>query len=255
MTPPPPGSSADSAAARGGSSSRTEGGSGERPPAPPRWASGARGWLAAGLCVLASTGALLHLAFRSARAPVLAAPRPGVAFEDRFDRSSIGPGYFTTGMHWRLHRGELWAPGAKNNPLWLELRLPRDVAVELDARSETTAGDRSGDIKLEIFGDGRNHASGYVCIFGGWGNTVSVVARLDEHGADRKERRDRKVEPGRTYHMRLERRGGALRWLVDGQLFMEYDDPRPLAGEGHDRFAFSGWASDVFFDNLIVAPL
>jgi len=202
-------------------------------------------------CVLAATGALLHLAARG-EAPVSV---HGPRFEDRFDRTALGPDYFTTGMHWRIAGGELWAPEAKNNPLWLRMRLPRDVAVEFDARSETTTGDRQGDIKFEIFGDGRNHASGYICVFGGWNNTVSVIARLDEHAADRKERKDRKVEARRTYHMRVERRGQRLRWLVDGQPFLEYDDPRPLAGPGHDRFAFSGWAADLFFDNLRVEPL
>ncbi len=43
--------------------------------------------------------------------------------------------------------------------------------------------------------------------------------------------------------------------LVDGTPFIEFDDPRPLAGNGHDRFGFSGWAADLFFDNLVVQPL
>lgn len=211
---------------------------------------GWRGVAVLGLCVLAANAALLHLAARG-EAPVAV---QGDRFEDRFDRAALGSGYFTTGSHWRISRGELWSAAARNNPLWLELRLPRDVAVEFDARSETAGGDRAGDIKFEIFGDGRDHASGYVCIFGGWGNRISVIARRDEHGADRRERRDRQVEPGRTYHMRVERRGRLVRWLVDGAPFLEYDDPRPLEGRGHDRFGFSGWTADVFFDNLEVRP-
>jgi hypothetical protein len=210
-----------------------------------------RGWLALGLCVAAANLALVHLLLRGDPPVSVAGPR----FEDRFDRTAIGLDYFATGMHWRIANGELWAPEAKNNPLWLRMRLPRDVAVEFDARSETGSGDRTGDIKFEIFGNGRDHASGYVCIFGGWGNTISVIARLDEHGAERKERKDRKVAPGRAYHMRVERRGDLLRWYVDRELFMEYDDPRPLEGKGHDRFGFSGWAADLFFDNLRIDPL
>lgn len=238
------------------SSRRRVGGEPLAPPAPPAGRDpdrplSRRGWLALGACVLAANAALLHLALRG-EAPVTV---PGPRFEDRFDRAALGRDYFTTGMHWRIARGELWSPEAKNNPLWLAMRLPPQVAIEFDARSETASGDRSGDIKFEVFGDGRNHASGYVCIFGGWGNTVSVIARLDEHGADREERADRKVEPGRTYHMRLERRGGTLRWFVDGALFLEYEDPEPLQGRGHDRFGFSGWAADLFFDNLRIAPL
>ena len=227
--------------------SPARGAGGPDPDRPLSW----RGWLALGLCAVAANAGLLLLAARGEAPASVAGPR----FQDRFERAAIGPGYSTTGMHWRIARGELWAPEAKNNPLWLRMRLPRDVAVEFDARSESTTGDRQGDIKFEIFGDGREHASGYVCIFGGWNNTVSVIARRDEHGADRKERRDRRVVPKRTYHMRVERRARSLRWFVDGDLFLEYDDPRPLAGRGHDRFGFSGWAADLVFDNLRVEPL
>lgn len=200
---------------------------------------------------MAANGPLIYGALRGEPPPTV----PGPRFADAFERPSIGPGWFATGGHWRIQDGELWAAEARNNPLWLEMRLPRDVVVEFDARSETASGSRPGDIKFEVFGNGRDHASGYVCVFGGWGNTISVIARLDEHGADRRERRDVKVEPGRTYHVRLERRGRELRWLVDGQPFLSFDDPRPLEGKGHDRFGFSSWEADVFFDNLRIAPL
>jgi hypothetical protein len=210
-----------------------------------------RGWAAIAACVLAANVALLHHLLRR-EAPVTV---QGSHFSDDFDRAAIGPNYFTTGMHWRILRGELWAPEAKNNPLWLQMRLPRDVAIEFDARSETATGSRPGDIKFEVFGNGRDHASGYVCVFGGWGNQISVVARLDEHGADRKERHDARVEPKRTYHMRVERQGHELRWFIDGRPFLTFDDPRPLEGKGHDRFGFSSWEADVFFDNLRIERL
>ncbi len=210
-----------------------------------------RGWTAVAACVLGANAMLFHQLLRGEAPVAVQGPR----FTDDFDRASVGPSYFATGAHWRILRGELWAPEAKNNPLWLQMRLPRDVAIEFDARSETATGNRPGDIKFEVFGDGRDHASGYVCVFGGWGNQISVIARLDEHGADRKERRDARVEPRRNYHMRVERRGRELRWFVDGRPFLTFDDPRPLEGKGHDRFGFSSWEADVFFDNLRIEPL
>jgi hypothetical protein len=210
-----------------------------------------RGWLAVAAAVLAAQAAFLHLWLR--REPVVTVPGP--RFEDRFDRERIGPDWWSAGGHWQLRDGELWSPGARNNPLWLRMRLPRDVAIEFEARSETAAGPRAGDIKLEVFGDGRDHASGYVLIFGGWGNQVSAIARRDEHGADRQERRDRRVEPGRTYHMRVERKGNALRWLVDGEPFLAFEDPAPLEGKGHDRLGFSSWDADLVFDDLRIEPL
>jgi hypothetical protein len=189
----------------------------------------------------------LHYALRG-DAPVSAS----VPFEDDFERENGSPGgaYSATGAAWRIASGWLHSPGAKNNPLWIGARLPRDVVVEFDART-----DGNGDIKCEIFGNGRDHASGYVLVFGGWSNTVSVIARLDEHGKDRKERKDRPVEKGRTYRFRVERKGTRLDWSIDGEPFMTFDDPAPLEGPGHDRFALSSWANDVFFDRLVIRPL
>jgi hypothetical protein len=36
---------------------------------------------------------------------------------------------------------------------------------------------------------------------------------------------------------------------------IEIVDPHPLRGRGHDRFAFSTWDVDVFYDNLKITPL
>jgi hypothetical protein len=82
-----------------------------------------------------------------------------------------------------------------------------------------------------------------------------VIARLDEHARNRIENHLAKVEKGRTYRIRVERRGGLLRWFNDGVLVMELDDRKPLWGKGNDRFGFSTWDSDVFFDNLKIEPL
>ena len=68
-------------------------------------------------------------------------------------------------------------------------------------------------------------------------------------------RADLKVERGRTYHMVVTKQGGLLRWEMDGQLALEMNDPAPLSGSGHDRFGFSSWANDTYFDNLSITPL
>jgi hypothetical protein len=206
-------------------------------------------WLPLAVLLAIINVPFLHLALRG-QADVKAA----VPFSDDFERAptALGDAWKApTGGFWRIQEGWLYSPGVKNNPLWLQAALPRDVAVEFDVRAEHA----SGDIKCEIFGDGRGHSTGYVLIFGGWSNTISTIARLDEHGADRKERRDRKVEKGRSYHFRIERRGGRLEWMIDGERFLAFDDPAPLSGPGHDRFGLSSWATDVFFDNVSVQPL
>jgi len=175
-----------------------------------------------------------------------AGPFASLPFSDDFNRSELGR-YWQGDPGWKIRDGQVYSTGTANQPLWLRLRLPDDFVVELDARSESA----DGDIKFELCGDGRRHASGYILIFGGWRNTISTIARLDEHGADRVEfRRRGLVQPGKSYHFKVVRRGKVLRWYVDGKLFLDYYDSDPLHGDGHDRFAFNNWQSPLFFDNL-----
>jgi hypothetical protein len=239
------------------------------------------GWAVLAGVILVLNLPLVHRAFRGAQPATATVP-----YSDDFaDPSTVSRNYWTTGGHWRVVSGELLAPGVKNNPLWLQARLPRDVAVEFDARSESP----EGDLKVEIFGDGLNHASGYVLIHGGWNNRLSVIARLDEHGTSLNDLRQKAqrvasakglpnadlvqtgvfrprthmrveanpypAQPGKTYHWRIERRGSLLRWSIDGELFLELDDPFPLEGKGHDRFGFSAWEAQLYFDNLRIVPL
>ena len=204
-------------------------------------------WVLAGVVVLVQVP-LLHQACW--HAPAAKAEMP---FSDDFDRAKLGEHY-----HWffkasrpHLESGRLNTGAVKNNPIWLDLALPADVRITFDAQSTS----RTGDLKWECFGNGRDHESGYVFIFGGWNNTISAIARLDEHGTDRKERKDFRVDPARVYRMRLERKDGHLKWFVDDAIFLEWDDPDPLAGRRHDRFAFSAWETPGLYDNLRIEAL
>jgi hypothetical protein len=186
--------------------------------------------------------------------PAITAP-----FTDDFSRTELGPNWHVTGSaNYRLVNGTLRIEKAYNHPAWLKRKLPRDVVVEFDVTSYSPAG----DIKVEVFGDGKSFAqhkgaytaSGYVCIFGGWNNSISVLARMDEHGADRKERRLPKVVPGQKYHWKIVRKGTKISWSIDGTPFLEYDDPAPLEGPGHEYFGINDWESDLAFANLKIAP-
>ena len=98
-------------------------------------------------------------------------------------------------------------------------------------------------------------ATSYVVIFGGWRNTLDVLARMDEHATDRVAHPSRRVVPGQTYHFKIERRGAKLTVFVDGSLLLQLDDPAPLEGRGHDHFGFNDWDAPVCFDNLKIMPL
>jgi hypothetical protein len=178
--------------------------------------------------------------------------------EDNFDRAEIGPLWRSTGGPYSIVDGQLKVRGAKNKPLWLRRTLPRDALIEFDVRSESP----EGDIKVEVYGDGLSRATAesytatsYVVIFGGWSNSLNLIARLDEHADDRSVGPRRKVELGHKYHMKIERKGDTITAWADGQLLAQMKDKNPLWGAGHDHFAINNWATELYFDNLKITPL
>jgi hypothetical protein len=208
---------------------------------------------------------------------------PTVELPYREDFSApLGKVWSSAGGGWKVVDGRLFNDGAHNVPLWLDAALSPDIHVSFDVESK-----RGGDFKFEIFGDGKHHESGYVIIFAGWNNSRSVIGRLAEHGekfdgvrtpgktaqikeevaadpeAARERYRDRReivqrsarLQPERVYRVLLERRGHDMWVFLDDDQHMHYYDPSPLSGRGHDRFAFNNWASEVYFDNLIIKPL
>lgn len=189
----------------------------------------------------------------------------GKGFQDTYERRELGPNYRDTIGRWVVYGGRLNVADAYNHPLWLKRRLPRNVVIEFDAWSYTS----DGDIKVELYGDGRSfvdhrgayRGSGYIVCLGGWKNTKSFIARQIEHpprGREREfmsSRTDFKVKKGQKYHFRIFRKGGEIRWELDGKEFLSFMDRRPLWGRGNDHFGFNNWQSEVAFDNLTIRPL
>ena len=215
------------------------------------------------LSARASAAVYVCVALLACAAQLACTPQgdPGLeagGFRDDFNRLELGPNWRATRSGWEVRDGQLHARGARNHPLWLRRTLPHDVRVTFTARSESP----DGDIKCELFGDGVSYAkdieydaTSYVVILGGWHNTLNVLARMKEHGADRVVGKQKKVIEGHAYHVEIERRGALLTVRVDGEELMRLDDPNPLAGRGHDHFAFNDWESSVWFDDLTITPL
>ncbi|MEM6368214.1 MAG: hypothetical protein AAF851_07910 [Myxococcota bacterium] len=172
-----------------------------------------------------------------------------VPFSDDFERSELGPDWFPSGGVWHIQDGRIESYGGNNAPLFLKAALPADVVVQVEVRTG-----HGVDAKVELMADGLRHSTGYVFIMGGWDNERSCIARLDEHGRDRKCKKPTGVKGKSKQLWRIEKKGGDIDWYVDGALYLEFDDPEPLSGPGHDRFAFSNWQSHLHYDDLRIWP-
>jgi hypothetical protein len=182
-------------------------------------------------------------------------------FADDFERTTLGGDWHATHREaYQLVNGALNARGAYNHPLWLRRKLPPDAIIELDVWGTTP----DGDLKVEIYGDGRSHArdrgqytsTGYVAVMGGWSNSVSVLVAGNEHRKDRPERRSPKVEPGKRYRWKLVKQGGTVDWFVDDMTtpFLSFTG-EALGGPGHEYLGINNWESDAWYDNLTITPL
>ena len=190
-------------------------------------------------------------------------------FVDGFERGEPGADWNVTGPGWSVKEGRLCVSNAHNHPAWLRPRLPPNARIEFEATSASV----DGDLKVEVWGDGQSAATGnsytnatsYLVIFGGWKNSLHVLARLDEHGSDRKlihvepgesDPRAQPVLPDRAYRFKIERTDGkTVRYFVDEVEILNLKDPSPLLGEGHEHFAFNDWEVPACFDNLTITPL
>jgi len=192
------------------------------------------------------------------------------AAESARPTGGLGPNWLPMRTNaWRIENGRLCAEGARNRGIWLNRTLPVNARIEFDA----IALSEDGDLKAEVWGDGRSYATGtsytnatsYLTILGGWKNSIHALARLNEHGADRKEirvdrdsddPRQRPVIREQLYQFRIERTDGkTVRWWVNDVEYLSFADPEPLAGQGHDHFGFNEWDAKVCFDNVKVTPL
>jgi hypothetical protein len=218
-----------------------------------------------------------------AKTPAITEP-----WSDGFERAEVGPSWLDTSGQGRVVNGELVVSTGKNRPLWLRKRLPPAAVIELDAMSKS----EDGDIKLELYGDGesfdpdegRYDPTGYVFVFGGWNNRLSIIGKLGEHDDGVKASRphrlppatdgtvyagpggqpaaaaqvptglDAPVKPGKTYHFTITRRGGHIDWKIDGAPFLSWTDPEPLTGAKHEYLAITNWNAEVHIDNLQIRP-
>jgi len=205
----------------------------------------------------------------ASEAAVAVAPTPSASVAQQ-PADELGPNWRQAQTAaWHIENGRLCGQNAKNHGVWLQKVLPVNARIEFDAVGDS----QDVDLKAEVWGDGQSAASGqsytdatsYLTIFGGWHNKFHVLARINEHGSDRKEividpksddPRERPAVKGQQYRFKIERTDGkTVRWFIDGLEWLKYADDEPLVGFGHDHFGFNDWEVKVCFDNVKVTPL
>lgn len=204
-----------------------------------------------------------------AGAPPVGFPLITQTYTDHFDGPKLSQDWNVTSSVWQIENGRLCGRAAYNHPAWLARRLPRNAKISFFAVSDSP----HGDLKVEVWGDGHTgatsisytNASSYLFILGGWKNQLHVLARLNEHGPDRLERRvnatstdprEQRVVPGQKYQFEIERNDGkTVKWSINGVEIHRLVDPQPLAGIGHDHLGFNDWEAHVCFDDLSIVPL
>ncbi len=111
-------------------------------------------------------------AFGNAAAPApLTGPQIERRFVDSFERGEPGARLERHRPGWTIKEGRLCVSDAHNHPAWLRQRLPPNARIEFEA----TSASAEGDLKAEVWGDGRSAATGnsygnatsYLVIFGG----------------------------------------------------------------------------------------
>lgn len=175
-------------------------------------------------------------------------------FFDDFERDELGSSWTTKHPGWRIEAGVLRDDNAKNEGLWLNQPLPKKVRVSFKIRSNSMPAGKKvpGDLKCEAFATKQEHEAGYVFINGGWSNQLDVIARLDEHGADRLEQPAHKVKADEWSQWDVVRAGNNIYWFKAGKLLMHYPDANPIEGP---FFGFNNWESRSSFDDLAVFEL
>jgi len=176
-------------------------------------------------------------------------------FEENFEKGLAN--WSAESPNWKVVEGRLYTGDKSNNnkAIWLNgLDLPRNFRVEFTAVAVKGNQPKfEGDVKCEFGGDEKEHASGYIVIFGGWKNTVNTIAKHDEHGDGRLAvDSNAKVEEGKSYTFQIVRLDNEIKWFLDSKLLLRVTDKDVAAGP---VFGFNNWNSRVYFDNLSLFAL
>jgi hypothetical protein len=148
-----------------------------------------------------------------------------------------------------------WTEGKKANhgQIFTKQTFTGDVLMEFDA---ATILPSNHDIiwwwGVKLNADKTSWVDGYLAALGGWFSNKAGVEKLEGDDAYMALSPLFKLEAGKTYKIHCGMVDGTVFLFADGQLIMEFLDPKPLAQEIPGHIGFGLYQSQVKFGNLKV---
>jgi len=150
----------------------------------------------------------------------------------------IGAGVWAVTNRWQCDpRWSFFAGWRDDGPtvLWHKREFHGDITLEFAAGikmdyTKTVGYQFASDLNATICADGRDVASGYSFVFGGWGNKKTAIVRQGQVVAEASKPLIDGYIHRRWWYFKIEKRGPKLRYWVDNVLVHEYTDPKPLTG-------------------------
>ena len=141
--------------------------------------------------------------------------------------------------------------------IWNKRKFAGDVSVDFYAgpKMDQSRGSRyeyAADINCTLAGNGVDLTSGYSFLFGGFGNTKTVVMKGGEILAEagRGDLIQTSNLHRRWYHVKAQKKGDRLRLWIDDKLVIDCVDKTPLTG---DRVALWTWNNGIMVARVTVS--
>lgn len=151
----------------------------------------------------------------------------------------------------KVRDGELFIQGGSPRALFLKQPISGDCAIEFECRQDSA---HMNDISCFI--GARRGAdpiilpySGYLFQFGGYDNTRVI---LQSDGENLHQEFGSFIQRGKTHHVRAERIGERLLFIVNGDTIYDIREEIPLFGIDRDAVGLYGWAAPAVYDNVKV---
>lgn len=181
-------------------------------------------------------------------------------FEEDFSSGAIDPGDWVAvgAADWTVRNGALvgsWPEDAelRHGQIFSRKQFQGDILMEFDAR---TVPPSDHDI-IWWWGTTLNEEdshwdSGYLAGLGGWWSNKSGVEKIEGDDAFMAMTPMFKLEPGKQYRIQCGMIGQGVFIFANGELIMEFNDPKPFAKDTPGRIGFGIFQSHVEYSNLKV---